>query len=73
MKLVFHAIIPLPFWEWDDKSSIFMRFGHSKLGDWEVNCGQFEARYDYRSVIKVHPFNYVQLWFPIVLSKAMIW
>ena len=47
MKLVFHAIIPLPFWEWDDKSRIFMRFGHSKLGEWEVNChGEFKTRYD---------------------------
>ena len=47
MKLVFHAIIPLPFWEWDDKSRIFMRFGHSKLGEWEVNCGDFKIpRYD---------------------------
>ena len=42
MKLVFHAIIPLPFWEWDDKSRIFMRFGHSKLGEWEINCGEFK-------------------------------
>ena len=64
MKLVFHAIIPLPFWEWDDKSRIFMRFGHSKLGDWVVDCGQFKiARYDYHEVSQ-KCIHYVQSWFP---------
>ena len=63
MKLVFHAIIPLPFWEWDDKSRIFMRFGHSKLGHWEVNCGEFKTRYDYHEVSQKCS-HYVQSWFP---------
>jgi hypothetical protein len=52
MKLVFHAIIPLQFWGWDDNSSIYMRFGHPKLGDWVVDCGQFEVgRYGYHNIV----------------------
>ena len=43
IKLVFHAIIPLPFWQWDNKSCIYMRFGHPKLGNWNVDCGEFEV------------------------------
>ena len=44
MKLVFHAIVPLPYWEWDDKATrMYIRFGHSKLGKWEENCGEFKV------------------------------
>ena len=43
VKLVFHAIVPLPYWEWDNKSRIYIRFGHPKLGDWDYNCGEFEV------------------------------
>ena len=42
MKLVFHVILPLPYWEWDKASHMHIRFGHSKLGDWKVDCGDFE-------------------------------
>ena len=46
MKITFHAILPLAHWEWDDKSHMHIRFGHDKLGNWEVDCGKFlVARY----------------------------
>ena len=41
---MFHAIVPLPYWEWDNKKTrMYIRFGHSKLGKWEENCGEFEV------------------------------
>ena len=59
MKLVFHAIIPLQFWDWDEKSSIFMRFGHPKLGDWVADCGQFEVgRYGYHNIVLHSYYQY---------------
>lgn len=46
MKLTFHAIVHLGYWEWDNTSRIHIRFGHEKLGSWEVDCGKFQiARY----------------------------
>lgn len=44
-KVVFHVIIPKQYWEWDDKSKVFIHFGHSRLGNWLVDIGNFVQRY----------------------------
>lgn len=44
-QLTFHVMIPKTYWEWDSKSSVHIRFGHPKLGEWS-DCGNFqEIRY----------------------------
>ena len=43
LKLVFHAIVPLPHWELDEFPCMYIRFGHRKLGDWGVDCGEFKV------------------------------
>ena len=42
MTVAFYAIVPLDIWEWDDNSGIYIRFGHSLLGDWEFYAGPGE-------------------------------
>ena len=42
IAVTFHAIVPKPLWEWDDKSCIHMRFGHKDLGNWQHNVGEFK-------------------------------
>ena len=39
MMVVFHAIVPLETWEWDDESEIYIRFGHPKFGNWNYDAG----------------------------------
>ena len=39
MTVIFLAIVPLDIWEWDDSSSIYIRFGHSEFGDWKFDAG----------------------------------
>ena len=34
----FNAVLPLQAWEWkDDCSSVHLRFGHEKLGNWKYD------------------------------------
>jgi hypothetical protein len=41
MRMIFHAIVPLECWEWNyQNSSMHIRFGNEKLGNWE-DLGQF--------------------------------
>ncbi len=44
IDVVFHVIISKPFWEWDRKSCIFLRFGGIDFGDWKQNIGAFVQR-----------------------------
>ncbi len=44
IDVVFHVIIAKPFWEWDQKSRIFLQFGGIDLGNWEQNIGTFVQR-----------------------------
>ena len=39
--MTFHCIVPKLLWEWDEKSSIHMRFEGSPLGEWKHNLGDF--------------------------------
>ncbi len=41
VNIVFHAIIPKLFWEWDEKSFVSLRFGNPKLGGWK-DIGTFK-------------------------------
>ena len=51
ITVTFHVIVPKPLWEWDDSSSIHMRFGGKKLGDWKQNVGHFDtSRYMYSDI-----------------------
>ena len=56
MKITFHAIVPMACWEWDEKSHIHIRFGHKQLGNWEVDCGQFQIS---RLLLKLIVFAYI--------------
>lgn len=42
MLVVFDTIVPLDIWEWDDKSKIYIKFGHSEFGDWKYDAGPGE-------------------------------
>ena len=39
MTVIFYAIVPCDTWEWDDESTIYIRFGHSKFGNWNFDAG----------------------------------
>ena len=39
MIVVFRAIVPLSIWEWDEKSKIYIRFGHDSFGNWNFDAG----------------------------------
>ena len=40
IKVIFLAVIHLNIWQYEeDKSSIYIRFGHEKLGDWKSDIG----------------------------------
>jgi hypothetical protein len=43
LKVVFHAIVPLPHWELDDNPHLFIRFDHRKFGNGKENCGKFRV------------------------------
>ena len=45
IEVVFHVIIPKPYWEWDASSKLFLHFGSYSLGNWGENVGEFEQRY----------------------------
>ena len=50
VRLTFHVLVPKTCWEWHSKSTVCIRFGHLRLGDWE-DCGEFrEVTY----VLAVH-------------------
>ena len=40
IAVTFHAVVPLPFWEWEDANSrMHIRFGNHDLGDLDqVTC-----------------------------------
>lgn len=40
IRIQFNAVIQFDIWEWEEgKSSIFMRFGHKDLGNFEIDFG----------------------------------
>ncbi len=40
-SVVFHVLIPTSIWGWNENCCVFLRFGHSKLGKWKENIGDF--------------------------------
>ena len=40
IKMIFHVVVPAKFWEWDETSTMKIRFGNRHLGDWN-DCGEF--------------------------------
>lgn len=42
VAVTFHVIVPLDYWQWDQSSHIYLRFGHTKLGSWKHDIGNFE-------------------------------
>ncbi|XP_019853235.1 PREDICTED: E3 ubiquitin-protein ligase RNF213-like [Amphimedon queenslandica] len=40
--IVFHALLPLSLWEFDDTSRVCIRFGSNKLGSWQCDVGPCE-------------------------------
>lgn len=41
VSVVFHVLIPTSIWGWNENCRVFLRFGHSKLGKWKKNIGDF--------------------------------
>lgn len=41
IDIVFHVLIPPNIWGWNDKCHVHLRFGHTHLGKWEKNIGDF--------------------------------
>ena len=40
VKIQFNAVIQKNIWEWEEeKSSVYMRFGHEALGGWKYDIG----------------------------------
>ena len=44
VAVTFHVIVPLHHWLWDQSTSIYLRFGDSRLGGWEQDVGVFEIK-----------------------------
>lgn len=42
LTIVFHALLPPHFWQWDDESEVYIKFSHSTLGNWNHDCGPME-------------------------------
>ena len=40
--VVFHALLPTGLWEFDDTSSIYIRFGSPVLGNWHCDIGPMQ-------------------------------
>ena len=41
IDVTFNVILPVKHWLWDDTCTLSLRFGHKKLGDWDMNVGKF--------------------------------
>ena len=41
LKVTFHVLLPKDVWNWDQTSSMHMRFSHPKLGAWNKDVGKF--------------------------------
>ena len=40
MKIQFNAVIQKSIWEWEEeRSTVYMRFGHKELGNWKCDIG----------------------------------
>lgn len=47
-KIVFHALLPPHFWNWDDKSAVYIKFSHKGLGCWKHDFGPMQlVRYNF--------------------------
>lgn len=40
----FNVIVPKLHWQWDDESSLHLRFGDFRLGMWMINLGKFVVK-----------------------------
>ena len=38
-SVIFHALLPVSLWEFDDTSEVYIRFGSDKLGEWNCDIG----------------------------------
>ena len=38
-SVIFHALLPVSLWEFDETSEVFIRFGSDKLGEWNCDIG----------------------------------
>lgn len=41
VAVTFNVILPVKYWLWDETFSLSLRFGHSKLGNWKKDVGEF--------------------------------
>ena len=39
VRIVFHALLPIDFWQWDEKSEVYIKFSHENFGKWEHDFG----------------------------------
>ena len=40
--VIFHALLPIALWEFDDSSSVYLRFGSKLLGEWQCDVGPMQ-------------------------------
>ena len=43
VEITFRVILPLDLWEYNEKSSLHLRFSHPQLGFWIHNVGEFKS------------------------------
>ena len=42
IEVVFNVLIPANIWGWNEKCEVHLRFGHTRLGRWKKNIGNFD-------------------------------
>ena len=43
VTVIFNVIVPRDFWPWDESTTIHLRFGDYRLGDWSSDVGSFKC------------------------------
>ena len=55
-SVIFHTLLPVSLWEFDETSEVFIRFGSDKLGKWNCDIGP----------MKKHRFVLPKLYFTVL-------
>lgn len=44
LELIFHVLVPVVPWNWDNTCKMCMRFDHPSLGEWKGDIGEFKPK-----------------------------
>jgi len=63
IKVTFHALVPLPLWDWDATSCMHIQFGRMWLGTWEHDCGDMTVNRYLNSLLNpcLHPCIHTEI------------